>query len=231
MERWSSGVMESQPRRMNRRAIWPLAVARRGSSHPHFMHNGPKMEGTIWRELTSRDSVLTEDSASSSGRCHADYGELRSRGRELFVRHSSPFLDELRHDADGDFRNTDRLNVEADWTRDLLQLLGSRQAVFNELLKDQPPFSFAANQTEKDERTTHPFTQHQRVVLMSARDDETERWPLWHRLFQKLFPVIDSKFCSRWKIMRVRQRRAVVEHRDLEIQLQSEWRDGLRDVA
>src|SRR2546430_13850627 len=103
MERWSSGVMESQRRRMNRRAIWPLAVARRGSSHPHFMHNGPKMEGTIWRELTSRDSVLTEDSASSGGRCHADYGELRSRGRELFVRHSSPFLDELRHDADGDF--------------------------------------------------------------------------------------------------------------------------------
>src|SRR2546430_1576084 len=164
MERWSSGVMESQPRRMNRRAIWPLAVARRGSSHPHFMHNGPKMEGTIWRELTSRDSVLTEDSASSGGRCHADYGELRSRGRELFVRHSSPFLDELRHDADGDFRNTDRLNVEADWTRDLLQLLGSRQAVFNELLKDQPPFSFEDGLATRSEEHTSELQSQSNLV-------------------------------------------------------------------
>src|SRR6266513_527418 len=67
MERWGSEMTESQPPRMNRRTVWPLAVARRGSWHPHLSHTGAKMEGTIWRELTSRDSDLAEDSASSGG--------------------------------------------------------------------------------------------------------------------------------------------------------------------
>src|SRR5947207_2624384 len=90
----------------------------------------------------------------------------------------SPLLNELPHDADSDFRNADGLNVEADRAGDLLQPLGSRQAVFNELVKNQPPFAFAADQSKEDKRPKHPVAQHQRVVLMSARDDEAERWSM-----------------------------------------------------
>ena len=94
------------------------------------------------------------------------------------------------------------------------QLFFRRDPVLNELLEDQPPFAFAAYQPEKNKRARHPVAQHQRVVLMPTGYDKTEGWPLRQRLFQKFFPIIDAELCSRRKILRVGQCRAVVENRD-----------------
>jgi len=58
MERWSSGVMESQPRRMRRRRVGPLGVAHPGSWHPDLRHNTAQKERTILRVPMRRYEVV-----------------------------------------------------------------------------------------------------------------------------------------------------------------------------
>ena len=53
----------------------------------------------------------------------------------MFVNQFRPFLNELRHHANGDFRNADGLDVEPDRAGDLRQLVFRRDPVLNELLE------------------------------------------------------------------------------------------------
>src|ERR1043166_1321419 len=140
------------------------------------------------------------------------------------------FLHESRRDADGNLRHADRVDVNANRAFDARELLLRCDFVLHELLEDNPSFALAADHTEKRERPLNPVFQHERVVLMAARDDEPERGSLRWQFAKQLLPCIDTETCGTRKILRVGERRAVIEDRHIEAELDSDWSDGLRDV-
>jgi hypothetical protein len=110
-------------------------------------------------------------------------------------------------------------------------LFFGRETVVQELLRDDAPFATAANHAEKGERLANPLAQHQRIVLMTARDDETERGRGRQRLAQDFFPSLDTKLRDGGKVLVVRECGAVVEHGHSKVELERERSDSLRDVA
>src|SRR5262245_51268010 len=70
-------------------------------------------------------------------------------GNARAPQHLGPFLNELCHDADGDFRHGFGLNFDADRTGHFRQLFRSRDLVIDELLKDEPLLTSAADHAQK----------------------------------------------------------------------------------
>src|SRR5438093_8387974 len=64
MEQWNSGAMERWARRMNGGTVWPLALALRGSWHPHFRHKPARKEQTMF--LPQAIQSLLQDRARPS---------------------------------------------------------------------------------------------------------------------------------------------------------------------
>ena len=103
--------------------------------------------------------------------------------------------------------------------------------LFQKLFAHDARLAAAANHAQKNKRLMNPLGQHQRVMLMAARDDEAERGRFRQRHFQKLMPAADPQLHVGRKKLVVRQFRPVVENGHGKIELQRERRDGLRDVA
>ena len=96
---------------------------------------------------------------------------------------------------------------------------------------DGPGLSCAADHAKKRERAMNPGFEHQRVVFVTARDDEAKSGLGRKGRGAEFAPVAGAEEnVAREKVV-VRQFGAVVKNSDGEIQLQRERRDGLRDVA
>jgi len=77
----------------------------------------------------------------------------------------------------------------------------------------------------------NPVLEHQRIMPMPAGHNEREAWHVRQRQRAKLFPLADfERHFVRKKVV-IRERRAVIKNRDVEILLQREWRNGLSNVA
>ena len=77
----------------------------------------------------------------------------------------------------------------------------------------------------------YPRLQHERVVLVTARDDESKRGYDGERHIKDLLPMTDMKRNVTREDVVVSKFGAVVENTDGEIELQRERRDSLGDVA
>ena len=77
-----------------------------------------------------------------------------------------PHLDQLRDDAYGDLVDALGLDIQADRTKDPVEFFWSGDALFEELIEDQPFLAAAADHAQEGEGTVHPVTQHEGIVLV-----------------------------------------------------------------
>ena len=141
------------------------------------------------------------------------------------------FLDELRHDADGDFLHALRFDLDADGTGDAFELLGGGDFFVAEMFEDDAGLARAADHAEEQKWFVDPVRKHERIVPMTARDDEREGRDFRRREREEFFPDIRLKINGVWKILVVSERGAVIEYCYVEIELQRERGDGLGNVA
>ena len=114
--------------------------------------------------------------------------------RDLFLlTHLRPLLDELRHDAHGDFGHGLRFNFDSDGALHARHFFRRGDFRLDEVLGNRPPFARAADHAEELKRAVNPAFQHERVVLVAARDDEAERGRRRERLGAKLAPVAGAQ--------------------------------------
>src|SRR4026209_1116651 len=67
-------------------------------------------------------------------------------------------------------------------------------------------------------------------MMVPPRHDQAKRRPRRQRLVEKLVPRVHPERGARGKVIRVREAWPIIENRDIEIELMSEWRNALRDV-
>src|ERR1019366_1538372 len=149
----------------------------------------------------------------------------------LYLGKCRALLDELRQHAYGNFMCADGGNVQSDWARDAVELFRRGDFLFDEIFAHDACFAATANHAEKRERKPNPFRQHQRVMLMAARDDQTERRRNRRWNLQQLMPASDAKLRGRWEKLVVRQFWPVIENGDCKIELLRQWHDSLRHMA
>ena len=130
---------------------------------------------------------------AETGRERLEAGASAANGRFLrqscrqcyrlgFGRHlARPIFDSLRallnvlgHDAQGDFINAPRGNVQADRTCDACQGFWTRDLFLDELVKDKPFFAALPIMPRNSERLVNPMPQHERIVAVTAGDDQAE---------------------------------------------------------
>ena len=88
----------------------------------------------------------------------------------------SALLDQLCADADRNFRNTLRGDIEAHRAEHPGDLLLAGEVFFQELVKNKPRLPTAANHSKKGERALNPIAENQSVVLVPPGDDQAKRW-------------------------------------------------------
>ena len=142
-----------------------------------------------------------------------------------------PLLDVLRNDADGDLRHALRTDLDPNGTCDARDFFSGGNFLVHEIFRDRPRFSRAADHAEELKRAMYPRLQHERVVLVSARDDESERRRSGEGRVELVVPMTDMKGNFARENVVISELGAVVENADGEIELQRERRDGLGDVA
>ena len=156
---------------------------------------------------------------------------LRCRRNAFLVHQLCALVDVLRDDVHGDFHHALRADFDAHGTRDASDLLGGGDFLLDEVFGNRARFAGAADHAKKLKRPVNPRFQHERVMLVAARDDQTESRHRRERRGAKLAPVTGAEEdFLREKIM-VCQLWSIIKNRDGEIQLQRQRCDGLRDVA
>ena len=141
------------------------------------------------------------------------------------------FINELGHDADGDFHHAAAADTDTHRAGHPLQFFGGGELFFGEMLENGPRLAGAADHAQEPEPLVNPGLQHQRVVPVPARHDQPEGRRLRQRQRQQLLPRLRlHRDLAREKLV-IGQRRAVVQDGDLEIQLHCQRRDRLGNVA
>jgi len=102
--------------------------------------------------------------------------------------HLRSFVDELRHDAYGNFHDTARTNPDSDRTRNVLKLLRGGNSFSHKMFKDRARLARAANHAQKQEWLSNPVLKDQRVVLVAASNNESKRRTFRQRFCQQLLP-------------------------------------------
>ena len=87
----------------------------------------------------------------------------------------------------------DGLDFQAHRTGEPVELLRRGDVLFQKLLAHDARLAAAADHAEKNKRMMNPLRQHQRVMLMAARDDESERGRFRQRHFQEFMPAADAQ--------------------------------------
>ena len=145
--------------------------------------------------------------------------------------HLRPLLNVLRHDAHGDFRHALRTDFDSNGTCDARDFFGGGDFFVHKMFANRPRFSRAADHAEELKRAMYPCLQHERIVLVTARDDEAECGRGGEGRVELVLPMTDMKGNFARENVVVREFGAVVKNADGEIELQRERRDGLGDVA
>src|SRR5579884_1576055 len=92
--------------------------------------------------------------------------------RAFFKNQFRPSLNELRHDADGDFLDAPRFDVDADGTGDARKLLGRGELFLAEMIEDDAGLARAADHADEQKWFLYPILQHERVMTMAACDNQ-----------------------------------------------------------
>ena len=69
----------------------------------------------------------------------------------------------------------------------------ARDVLLQKLFAHDARLAAAADHAQKNKRTMNPLGQHQRVMLVAARDDEAEGRRCRQRHFQKFVPAADAQ--------------------------------------
>lgn len=92
------------------------------------------------------------------------------------------FINILRQNIHRDFHHALRFDVDTDGAGDARHLFGGGNFLFHKMLGNRAGFARTANHPEKLKRSMNPCLQHERVMFVSARNDESKRRCVRERL-------------------------------------------------
>src|SRR5882724_2809447 len=108
--------------------------------------------------------------------------QFPSRGNLFPVNQLRPFINKLRHNADGNLRDTLRTNFDSHRTYHALKFLSSGDLFLREVFEDGPRFPRTSDHSDKEERLMNPIPEHKRVVSMTTRHNQREAWNIRQRV-------------------------------------------------
>ncbi len=99
------------------------------------------------------------------------------------------------------------------------------------MFANRPGFASTADHSEEGKTVVDPVPQHEGVVTMAARHDQSESAMCGQGFSQILSPIADAQSDFAWKEFVIGQCGTIVEDGDGKIESQREGRNGLRDMS